>query len=83
LICRCVMGHCYHGRVPTTHMYTYRSSRIMKKYEPSKRIIEEIPITTVSKYHEGRIDAILEYSGNQYVYSIEHLPHQISPIANY
>ena len=25
----------------------------------------EIPITNVSKYPEGRIDAILEYNGNQ------------------
>jgi hypothetical protein len=38
----------------------------MKKYELPKRIIAKITITNVSKYHEGRIDAILEYSGNQY-----------------
>jgi ATP-dependent exoDNAse (exonuclease V) beta subunit len=38
----------------------------MKKYEPPKCIITEITITNVSKYHEGRIDAILEYNGNQY-----------------
>jgi hypothetical protein len=42
------------------------TSCIMKKYELPKRIIAEITITNVSKYHEGRIDAILEYSGNQY-----------------
>ena len=30
------------------------------------RIITEITITNVSKNHGGRIDAILEYNGNQY-----------------
>jgi hypothetical protein len=38
----------------------------MKKYESPKYIITEIIITNVSKYHEGKIDVILEYNGNQY-----------------
>jgi hypothetical protein len=42
------------------------TSRIMKKYEQPKRIITEITITNVPKFHEGRIDAILEYYGNYY-----------------
>jgi hypothetical protein len=42
------------------------TERIMKKYEQPKRIITEITITNVSKFHEGRIDAILEYYGNHY-----------------
>jgi hypothetical protein len=42
------------------------TSRIMKKFEQPKRIITEITITNVSKFHEGRIDAIIEYYGKQY-----------------
>jgi hypothetical protein len=42
------------------------ATRIMKKYEQPKGIITEITITNVSKFHEGRIDAILEYYGNRY-----------------
>jgi hypothetical protein len=42
------------------------ATRIMKKYEQPKRIITEITITNISKFHEGRIDAILEYYGNHY-----------------
>ncbi|MFZ0510352.1 MAG: hypothetical protein WAM14_01990 [Candidatus Nitrosopolaris sp.] len=42
------------------------ASRIMKKYECPKRVVTEVTITNVSKFHEGTIDAILEYSGNRY-----------------
>lgn len=42
------------------------ASRIMKKYECPKRVVTEVTITNVSKFHEGTIDAILEYYGNQY-----------------
>jgi hypothetical protein len=41
-------------------------SRIMKKWEQPKRIITEITITNVKAFHEGRIDAILEYDDNKY-----------------
>ena len=39
---------------------------IMKKLRAAKRIVTEITITNVPKFHEGRIDAILEYYGNHY-----------------
>jgi hypothetical protein len=42
------------------------ASRIMKKYQCPKRVITEVTITNVSKFHEGTIDAILEYYGNKY-----------------
>jgi hypothetical protein len=42
------------------------TSRIAKKHELPNHIIAEITITNVSNYHEGRIDEILEYIGNQY-----------------
>ena len=51
----------------------------MKKYESPKYIITEITITNVSKYHEGKIDVILEYNGNQYglvdwkTYDVRHM----------
>ncbi|MFZ0224782.1 MAG: hypothetical protein WAM42_24125, partial [Candidatus Nitrosopolaris sp.] len=42
------------------------ASRIMKKYECPKRVVTEITITNVSKFHEGTVDVILEYYGNKY-----------------
>jgi hypothetical protein len=40
--------------------------RIMKKFCQPKRVITEIPITNIPKFHEGIIDAIFEYNDNQY-----------------
>jgi hypothetical protein len=41
-------------------------SRIMKKWKQPKRIMTEITITNVKAFHEGRIDALLEYDDNKY-----------------
>ena len=40
--------------------------RIMYKYEKPKRALSEITITNIKNYHEGRIDAILEFENGQY-----------------
>jgi len=42
------------------------ASRIMKKYECPRRVVTEITITNVPKFHEGTVDAILEYPANKY-----------------
>jgi hypothetical protein len=34
----------------------------MRKYEQPRRAITEITITNTKNFHEGRLDAILEYS---------------------
>jgi hypothetical protein len=40
--------------------------RIMYKFERPKRAFAEITITNIKNYHEGRIDAILEFESGQY-----------------
>jgi hypothetical protein len=42
------------------------AKRIMKKYEEPKRAVTEITITNVKKVHEGRIDALFEFSDGSY-----------------
>lgn len=37
------------------------TKHLMKKYEPPDRVITEVTITNIPNYHEGRIDAILEF----------------------
>jgi len=39
-------------------------NRIIKKYEKPKRALTEVTITNVKSFHEGRLDAILEFDGN-------------------
>ena len=36
--------------------------RLMKKHERPSRVLTEVTITNIKDHHEGRIDAILEYS---------------------
>jgi hypothetical protein len=36
--------------------------RLMKKHERPSRVLAEVTITNIKNHHEGRIDAILEYS---------------------
>jgi hypothetical protein len=55
---------------------------IGKKYELPKRIIAEITITNISEYHEGRIDAILEYNGNQYWF-VDWKTYDVNPVNGY
>jgi hypothetical protein len=38
------------------------AKRIMKRYHKPRRILTEITITNTKNFHEGRLDAILEYS---------------------
>jgi hypothetical protein len=38
------------------------AKRIMRKYQQPRRAITEITITNTKNFHEGRLDAILEYS---------------------
>jgi hypothetical protein len=47
-------------------LLTGLAQRIMKKYEQPKRVITEVTITNILKFHEGKVDAIFEYHGNQY-----------------
>jgi hypothetical protein len=42
------------------------TKHLMKKYERPDRVITEVTITNISNYHEGRIDAILEFSSKGY-----------------
>jgi len=42
------------------------AKRIMYKFERPKRALSEITITNIKNYHEGRIDAILEFENGQY-----------------
>ena len=42
------------------------AKRIMYKYERPKRALSEITITNIKNFHEGRIDAILEFENSQY-----------------
>jgi hypothetical protein len=42
------------------------TKRIMHKFERPKRALSEITITNIKNYHEGRIDAILEFENGQY-----------------
>jgi hypothetical protein len=42
------------------------AKRIMYKFERPKRALSEITITNIKNYHEGRIDAILEFESGQY-----------------
>ena len=50
-----------------------------EEYEPPKCIITEITITNVSKYPEVRIDAILEYNGNQ-CWFVDWKTYDVNPI---
>jgi hypothetical protein len=38
------------------------AKRIMRKYDQPKRAVTEVTITNTKNFHEGRLDAILEYS---------------------
>jgi hypothetical protein len=40
--------------------------RIMRKYECPRRILTEVTITNVRNFHEGRLDAILEFDNGTY-----------------
>jgi hypothetical protein len=42
------------------------AKRIMYKFQRPKRALSEITITNIKNYHEGRIDAILEFENGQY-----------------
>lgn len=42
------------------------AKRIMKKFEQPQRVVTEITITNVKEVHEGRIDAIFEFSDSRY-----------------
>jgi hypothetical protein len=42
------------------------AKRIMYKFERPKRSLAEITITNIKNFHEGRIDAILEFENGQY-----------------
>ena len=46
----------YHGLI------TGMTRRLMKKHERPSRVLTEVTITNIKDHHEGRIDAILEYS---------------------
>jgi hypothetical protein len=42
------------------------AKRIMYKFQRPNRALSEITITNIKNYHEGRIDAILEFENGQY-----------------
>jgi len=42
------------------------AKRLMKKYERPSRVLTEVTITNIKDHHEGRIDALLEYSSGGY-----------------
>jgi hypothetical protein len=42
------------------------AKRIMYKFQRPKRALSEITITNIKNFHEGRIDAILEFENGQY-----------------
>jgi hypothetical protein len=42
------------------------TKHLMKKYERPNRVITEVTITNILNFHEGRIDAILEFNGKGY-----------------
>jgi len=42
------------------------AKRIMYKFERPKRALSEITITNIKNFHEGRIDAILEFENGHY-----------------
>jgi hypothetical protein len=42
------------------------AKKLMKKYDNPRRAITEITITNVKTFHEGRIDAILEFDDDRY-----------------
>jgi len=42
------------------------AKRIMYKFERPKKAFAEVTITNIKNYHEGRIDAILEFESGQY-----------------
>ena len=46
----------------TYHLIESLTKRIMKKYQQPNRAITEVTISNIQNYHEGRIDALLEYS---------------------
>jgi hypothetical protein len=56
--------HDFKQRVNDTYqgLITGITKRLMKKYEKPDRVITEVTISNIKNHHEGRIDALLEYS---------------------
>jgi hypothetical protein len=56
--------HDFRDRINETYhgLITGITNRLMKKYEKPVRVITEVTISNIKNHHEGRIDALLEYT---------------------
>jgi hypothetical protein len=60
-------------------LLTGLAKRIMHKYERPKRALSEITITNIKNFHEGRIDAILEFDSGMYA-AIDWKTYNLDPV---